>query len=1595
MLMTLPGRLTDRGKIRPRALLLLMAGLLSYPAMAQTTCRPTLLGIAYDVFEAPPIGLYPNFSAISNSVPYEVLSSSVNTATAVGWVGVRDHGVAVTYNPVSGFNYLPIPDQHDGMMSQMNDITEDGRLQIGWSWDDHFPVHSDPPRAFIVDEEHGLRYLDAIYESVAQLAATPINGRLRGTVGLFVERDGGMLISHGFDTALYYHVTADGVLTPVTIPNCGGFPNDAGQYPPPGERPVPTEGCTVQNLVQGTNGDYVGRYLTREDDGTTTVTYHRNREVLPGLIATGAGSTSYVPDAVNAAGYIGGYPGILWSPDNDLVDVRAELQSQCASDDFAYNSLPDGIGLNHLLVNDQNWLAWSNLLMRPACPAVSIAMSSTGLSFASGNATVQLGNRFTLTTTVTNDGRVPLEHLLVSPDPKTPGFFRVVSPAHPPFPETLDPGARVASTTEYEAIAPGTFTGSVTVAGDGNCGAYTYVQPPGTIVVQGQETVFVVNEIGDAVDADATDGRCDIDTDSAENNCTLRAAIEESGRVTSGLVRIHFNLPGTPVITPASPLPVISRAVVIDATTQPVGNARVSGAALGAVDGLRIAGANDVAVRGLAITDFGGWGIRIDGGAGHTVESATIGYLPVGGAAAPNVAGGIVVTGGATDVTIGGESEALQNRIFGGVVVDGASGQGVRLLRNEIEVDPSRLSSSVTRVPFDIGADGPTCAPWEPGALMPPPRLLSVTPTQVTGITRPGATVVVYAVTAQGTERGRYWGRWVKAAGTAKADVAGNFSAVVDLEPRQLVTASAVDVQGNSSELAQVRRPVIYAPGIGGSWLVGNDGFAIWIPVTAENAVANDRLARMAMYPDGSSVENVVLDGVLDQSQLPYNSTLTALEAVYPGDRANADRAGNDLWRFPYDWRLNTYDVANDLHALIDALTSGQPDVARACEVDLVAHSNGGVVSNVYVRRDAEHARDHLHRYITVATPYLGAAAAARGHLKGDVFGVDEVLGFTIQWGRMIEMVRNMPGAYGLLPSRAYWDALNPASLSHRHGYVVQDLAGTSLPSFDATTRFFAQPKVDPTNGRPLGLARNADIWAVQDTSVHALIDDWSDWDGPPQVFRQVGILAGSTVTGWRLRESVRDADGSVYEEPGDTPRHVDWRSRLVPIMGTGDGTVPLVSATLGWDRTVGSTDYSGVDSPWIEPFEYYPCSHTGIVTDGCQGFPGSPPALERVVDILRSGYEVPTALAGKASGQPGALPGRELLYVASSSPISVWVEDGDGVRTGPTSPNEPYRIAYGLPTLDWQPGDSRRTPIGYVVDDDGVTLSLPTDSAYTVTIQTSVDASAVRVTRVRVDGADALRRTLLFDDQPLKAGGALRLVFAAGDTPDGVTLGRDGDGDGTYEADIPPAAQLEGAGGTPAVPLPSPSAVYTQAESGESVSVGLVFPDLGGPIWGWTLSETADWIEPSATFGTTPGIVTLTLTRAAGNEAVQTAVVDLVLNYESYSMHLAVPVELRTGVSTAVAALLPVPTEVFLDQNFPNPFAQTTQVTFGVPAATSVSLVVYDMLGRKVAVLIEGAMSAGVHSVEVPARTLPSGVYVYRLSTPAGERSRRFTVVR
>ncbi|MBD3170403.1 MAG: T9SS type A sorting domain-containing protein [candidate division Zixibacteria bacterium] len=73
-------------------------------------------------------------------------------------------------------------------------------------------------------------------------------------------------------------------------------------------------------------------------------------------------------------------------------------------------------------------------------------------------------------------------------------------------------------------------------------------------------------------------------------------------------------------------------------------------------------------------------------------------------------------------------------------------------------------------------------------------------------------------------------------------------------------------------------------------------------------------------------------------------------------------------------------------------------------------------------------------------------------------------------------------------------------------------------------------------------------------------------------------------------------------------------------------------------------------------------------------------------------------------------------------------------------------------------------------------------------------------------------------------------------------------------------------------------------------------------------------------------------------------------------------------------------PVDFALNQNYPNPFNAQTTITYTLAGNSDVKLEVYNLLGQKVATLVDGYQNAGIHAVNWDASEVSSGIYFYKL---------------
>jgi hypothetical protein len=153
-----------------------------------------------------------------------------------------------------------------------------------------------------------------------------------------------------------------------------------------------------------------------------------------------------------------------------------------------------------------------------------------------------------------------------------------------------------------------------------------------------------------------------------------------------------------------------------------------------------------------------------------------------------------------------------------------------------------------------------------------------------------------------------------------------------------------------------------------------------------------------------------------------------------------------------------------------------------------------------------------------------------------------------------------------------------------------------------------------------------------------------------------------------------------------------------------------------------------------------------------------------------------------------------------------------------------------------------------------------------------------------------------------------------------------------------------------------------------------------------WTMPETVNWdslfimrngvrIGANDRFGNFFYHYTSDTTRAAYSA----------IGWSIYCSDYGFPSEVDSGQALACSPITEettslLPATYHLHANYPNPFNSSTQISFDLPRAATVSLAVFNIAGQRVATLMNGMTEAGNHTVRFDGSGFPSGVYFVRM---------------
>ncbi len=166
------------------------------------------------------------------------------------------------------------------------------------------------------------------------------------------------------------------------------------------------------------------------------------------------------------------------------------------------------------------------------------------------------------------------------------------------------------------------------------------------------------------------------------------------------------------------------------------------------------------------------------------------------------------------------------------------------------------------------------------------------------------------------------------------------------------------------------------------------------------------------------------------------------------------------------------------------------------------------------------------------------------------------------------------------------------------------------------------------------------------------------------------------------------------------------------------------------------------------------------------------------------------------------------------------------------------------------------------------------------------------------------------------------------------------------------------------------------QGVNGTIVSVS----DGNGDVVGYGVTDEAGNFNVS---NLAPGSYTVTVDRFGYQS---TSSISVSPTYDSQGNAVPASASFTIGIDSPTGVVVnkstALPTEYRLEQNFPNPFNPTTTIRFSLPQTVKATVTIYNILGQKVATLVDGIVEAGAHNVSWNASTVSSGVYFYQVRT-------------
>lgn len=491
----------------------------------------------------------------------------------------------------------------------------------------------------------------------------------------------------------------------------------------------------------------------------------------------------------------------------------------------------------------------------------------------------------------------------------------------------------------------------------------------------------------------------------------------------------------------------------------------------------------------------------------------------------------------------------------------------------------------------------------------------------------------------------------------------------------------------SSAQAPEPQSPIIFLPGFMGSRLyVSEENGTLdkaWEGFTA------GEMRRLALDNNGESVNEVLVGSTIETfsfelgisiptvnlyksfldsftcpagglSQHPQPQTLTQanLENINPSNvpgRVRGRDCGKTIVSYPYDWRMDVFDIVDDGTTYTTGITANLIDLvefyaqeSETGQVQIVAHSNGGLLAKALMIRLEEQDKDHLiQRVAVVGSPQYGTPQTIGAMLHG--YKQMKAGGLVLRPSISRNLSLNTMGSYNLLPSSRYFERIeNPvlhfsnstltSAYKEKFGEITSSAA---LGSFLIDSKHRTKPETksitEPEILSPKLLAQS------QETKQK--LDEWV----PPQDLEFIEIAGTGVDTAKGFRYSTEEYQDCSFAHFFICENKE--RITYTPLFTQeGDGTVVMPSAVTG----IGNTFYFD-----LEKLE----DKTSTLADHLTLFEST--ELSNFLTKILAGQNPTSPYITTTRPE---YPARERMTLSAHSPVSITAIDSQGNETSITT---------------------------------------------------------------------------------------------------------------------------------------------------------------------------------------------------------------------------------------------------------------------------------------------------------------------------------------